>query len=860
MPLKSQEALLQSEEQYKEEVYRTFEKMSDTAGESVKEFKADICSGAYEDQASFMVYGEYSAATKRRRAIETLVQKLYKRPYFAHIEAMEESESESKHYYLSDCESLDSVVRIGKNSFLLPFKQDKNRPISGALFHCYQAKKGEPIPYMGNGEKFVLIPKLICDDEIDSRLLLNAVQLFPEPEIIQITADELLEKKLQDNRDNPTLRNIISTLQRKQFEIIEVNADKSFVVQGCAGSGKSQCLLHRLFFLRDSLSSEGWNHVLILTPTQLFQNYSADLIRRYQLSGVKNCSIADLYRSLLNAYDVRFKNRQYQFELSEEYLPDEYLHEVYDSAAIELIDSEIRKAINKYVQDGCTALGIDMPAQVTAVQVADIVKRLDEGIRAFDCRENSLQDDEQYAENRQKYEELQNQLESLQKRREKLLNEYDRIIHKSEQLDELLRAVDEAEQERAEWAIQREANRNTAIKKLTELEAEWNAGDDIRAPAKYSQQLFIVQDLLYGEHCKADEEYARFLDEYYEQAKAELQKVVKKQTPEKTISGYEKRKEDILKKADLLASEIKILTAQAEKYGEWICNRLGNNDEGEKSGRILRRTEMERARYFLTRIESAVFEREVWKALTPLKEKYHVQNLLVENLQDGHQRETRILYKSDALFYLKIYAYLYPEAELPDYRLICIDEGQDLHKADYDMLHCLYPNAVFNVFGDTAQVIHTECGIHDWKSDTGIERQFLLNCNYRNTAAIVDFCNQTFGSSMDYIGKVMHSQQPHKVADLVQLKIAMAKSGIVMIVKDRKALEQLCVSVGKPVSDFEYIDTKAARKTSNKIPCYSIFAAKGLEFSIVAVYAQGMTINQKVVACTRAMEELYYYE
>ena len=62
------------------------------------------------------------------------------------------------------------------------------------------------------------------------------------------------------------------------------------------------------------------------------------------------------------------------------------------------------------------------------------------------------------------------------------------------------------------------------------------------------------------------------------------------------------------------------------------------------------------------------------------------------------------------------------------------------------------------------------------------------------------------------------------------------------------------------MSDFEYLDTKAEAPGGRKIPCYSIFAAKGLEFQKVVVFPLNMTVNQKVVACTRAMEELYYYE
>lgn len=859
MAVNSQAVLFQTEEHHKETVYRRFDSMRRAAGISVDNAQAGVERGAYDDQEAFMMHGVLNDARRHWRETETLIQKLYKRPYFAHLEVRFEESNDSEHYFLSDCESLDQTVMISSNGALVPFKKDINRPISLALFHCYQIKRGDPIEYNAPGGTMTLIPQRICDDEIDNRKLIDAVQLFPEIDVLQITADELLEEKLQENRNNPALRNIIATLQRMQFEIIEANAEESFVVQGCAGSGKSQCLLHRLFFFRDTLSQEGWNHVLLLTPTQLFRNYSAELIRRYQLSGIENRSIADLYRILLNSYDVRFKNRQYQYELSEEYLPDEYLHEVYNSSAIAEIDSEISRAIRKYVEAGCVALGIDVPARITNTQISGLINRLDEEMKSFDERESVLQQDEEYAKNRKQYEKLQRRLDNLQKRKDRLQDEYGQLIEDSKQIEGLQQALDEAEQERAEWLAQREADRTTALQTLQELEHRWNNGNDIQMPARYAQQLCIVQDILWGERFRADEEYACFLDEYCNQTRNELQLITKNLTTERTTIRQEKRKETIAGNLQQLDADIISLTAEIEEYAEWLRNRSERN-EGEKSRRTLRRYEMERARYFLSRIESAVFEREVWNALTPLKEKYHIQTLQIEELKDGHQKETRILYKSDLLFYLKIYVALYPDAVLPDYRLICVDEGQDLHKADYDMLHWLYPKAVFNVFGDTDQVLHTACGIHDWQSDTGIRKMYTLNKNYRNTAAIVEFCNQTFKSSMEYIGKVRHLERPHKISDSMKMKTIVARDDMVVIVRDRNAFERFCVSVGKPVSNFEYLDTKAEAPTGKKIPCYSIFAAKGLEFRKVVVFPLNMTVNQKVVACTRAMEELYYYE
>lgn len=859
MTVSLQDILKRSEERYKEEVYRKFDAMRSYARDTVKSKKAYVNSGSYDDQETFMTYGELAGAVKSRHDIEALVQKLYRRPYFAHIEIREENEEINEHYYLSDCESLDQTVSIGSDGFLLPFKQDKERPISVALFHCYQDKKGEPISYQGNNETYVLLPQLICDDEIDNRKLIEAVQLFPVSEILQITADELLEEKLQENRNNPTLRNIISTLQRQQFEIIEADVEQNFVVQGCAGSGKSQCLLHRLFFLRDALSEDAWEHVLLLTPTQLFRNYSADLIRRYQLSDVSNCSISDLYQQLLNGYDDRFKNRQYVYELSEEYLPDEYLHEVYNPDTIKQIDTEILQAIHKYVSDGCTALGIDIPSHIMTKVVTELVRKLDQALQEFDEREAVLQEDMEYANKRMEYELLQKELETAQRKRTRILDDLNKIETERKLLNERLLVVNEADQERIEWHSQQQQRISSALIDLQTAKEKWDSGSDIQLPANYAQKLHMAWDILNGDQYKADEEYSQFLDEYFSQADAELKEITKKQTPEKTAERLEKRKGELTLNAQTAGDNIERLTAAIDEYVVWLRNRSTEMD-GEQSRRTLRRSEMERARYFLMRIESAVFEREVWNALAPIKQKYHIQTMQNETLKEGRQKESRILYKSDLLFYLKIYAYLYPDQALPDYRLICIDEGQDLHQADYDMLHHLYPRAVFNVFGDTDQVLHIACGIHDWRKESGIRTLYSLNKNYRNTAAIVDFCNRKFNAKMEYIGKVQRNQMPHVLKEIVEFKSVSLSKDIVIIVKDRRTLEGLCAAMGKPVSAFEYLDTKAEMQNGNKIPCYSIFAAKGLEFSNVLVCARGMTLNQKVVACTRAMEELYYYE
>ena len=165
------------------------------------------------------------------------------------------------------------------------------------------------------------------------------------------------------------------------------------------------------------------------------------------------------------------------------------------------------------------------------------------------------------------------------------------------------------------------------------------------------------------------------------------------------------------------------------------------------------------------------------------------------------------------------------------------------------------------MFGDTAQALHTNCGIQDWRAQTGIGQIYTLNDNYRNTADIVDFCNRKYGSRMQYCGQPGTARAPRVVGAREGRRIILQEKPVV-IVKNQQAFEELRERLAVPERELAYIDTKIAKVKvdERRIRCYSIFAAKGLEFQTVLVYDKGMTRNQKMVACTRAMQELAVWE
>ena len=865
------------EEQHKESIYRSFEKRQQQNTEAVHIAEQYYQSGQYEDQDAFMAASPLSAARSRKHRLDMEIKALYDRPYFAHVQVSEKGGSDSDHFYLSDSEWLDSeiIVSDDRSAAIIPFKRMSDRPLLERIRLLYTLPSRNDFTVTvqdhrrGTKSTTVFSPNLIRNVDVFRRELRSVEALLPEilegEEEEHIEADELLAQKLQENRADARLRNIISTLQRKQFSIIQADTELNFIVQGCAGSGKTQCLIHRLFFLRETLSEKGWDKVLLITPTQLFRNYSSELMRRYRLTDVANCSLADFYYLLLQSYDQRFRNRQYQFEMTEEYLPDRYLQRVYSPTQISQIESEIHNTVLKHVKEGCALAEIefDDTLPITIDFVNRVAQRLTEAIEEFDARERAFSDDPEYREHRDAINDLDKQIKSLQHRQSELLESRTKLSSAKELYDQLILDLNKAKAEEEEWErIIDNDEKEIVNEMLDQAEAAKTAtyGYALSLSAKrYAQALYRLLDMIVpaGERARYNQSYRELLHDITGECQQALNAFLKKQTPAGWLRNYELRCQANQKNLSDVEEDIELRQLYLDDHTAWLEE---HNVEDAQKQRQAHRAALEHARYYLSRIESSVFEQEVWNALAPLKKECNIETLSIEQLEDGHQRQTRILYKSDLLFYLKIYTSLHTTKSLHNYQMICIDEGQDMHAADYQLIREIYPNAVLNIFGDLEQVLHESCGISDWRRETNIDTVFIMNDNYRNNPAIVDFCNTQFESDMRYCGAIRDDQRPTIIENTMQLLEAIKHGIPTIVLRDKEVYDLLCDLVGDYSNRFEFIDTKCNAVPEGKVACYSIYAAKGLEFSKVLVFAEGMTRNQRIVACTRAMDELFYFE
>ena len=210
---------------------------------------------------------------------------------------------------------------------------------------------------------------------------------------------------------------------------------------------------------------------------------------------------------------------------------------------------------------------------------------------------------------------------------------------------------------------------------------------------------------------------------------------------------------------------------------------------------------------------------------------------------------------TDSILYSKVLAlFLYygPLNSSQQDTYLCVDEGQDISLLQYGlMLRINRNNVKLNVYGDINQQIPSGCNIEDW--DYLLKyiqaEKFVLNENYRNSEEIIQFYNQelsmsnlSFGLKTKEVEKISHETLIWKVLLNLILgnRTAIISNDYNLIPND---IKEFC-----SFNDLSVI---------NKANVLTVRQAKGLEYDTVFVYENGMDKNERYIAYTRALSELY---
>lgn len=89
--------------------------------------------------------------------------------------------------------------------------------------------------------------------------------------------DDVLQQVLSED-SNEKMKNIVNTIQQEQNKVIRNTEDKTLIVQGIAGSGKTSVALHRIAFLLYKIKNLSSNNVLIFSPNKVFSEYISNVL------------------------------------------------------------------------------------------------------------------------------------------------------------------------------------------------------------------------------------------------------------------------------------------------------------------------------------------------------------------------------------------------------------------------------------------------------------------------------------------------------------------------------------------------------------------------------------------------------
>lgn len=111
--------------------------------------------------------------------------------------------------------------------------------------------------------------------------------------------DPFLRDIIKNRKEESSVKDIIETIQEKQYEIITRPEKGNFVLQGCAGSGKTMVMLHRLSYLMYNNEDILPRDVLVITPSNSFNSFIDELAEILDLERVKTLTIYEYFLQVL---------------------------------------------------------------------------------------------------------------------------------------------------------------------------------------------------------------------------------------------------------------------------------------------------------------------------------------------------------------------------------------------------------------------------------------------------------------------------------------------------------------------------------------------------------------------------------
>ena len=216
-------------------------------------------------------------------------------------------------------------------------------------------------------EKIVLRREFrIVSSELKDYRNLIGTRLNTSDEFREGLTDSFLIDVFKARRSEREIRDIVLTIQTNQNKIVDANENNNIVVQGCAGSGKTMVMMHRLSRLQNWVHAFDPKEVLILTPNDQYKTYMKAVTEGLAITSIYQSTIENYYNELIA--EINKEMRVKTQILSEQDVKSELLKHLYSQDFIELFDKALksvlveRRRFISRISKMCAELSIAMPS------------------------------------------------------------------------------------------------------------------------------------------------------------------------------------------------------------------------------------------------------------------------------------------------------------------------------------------------------------------------------------------------------------------------------------------------------------------------------------------------------------------
>ena len=302
--------------------------------EKVKNAQAELAKMRSEDDHSATAYVrtlQLNALIKKAYADMDAYRHFFDEPYFARMDVQDDKEGYNA-YYIGKKGDLNLGIVDWRAPLARRYYQKSLRQFSineydyaVILRRALRTHAGKVVDFKN---EYLSVRDYLTKEEIAGR----------DEEIV---LDPYLREIISARKNEESVRDIIESIQEQQFDLITRPERESFILQGCAGSGKTMVLLHRLSYLMYNNESLSPRDILVITPSRSFNSFIDELAQVLELEKVRTVTLQDYYIQVLSKAGVDVADKIIEGKEN-----GDYLSYVYSSAFTKDVALALKKVFD----------------------------------------------------------------------------------------------------------------------------------------------------------------------------------------------------------------------------------------------------------------------------------------------------------------------------------------------------------------------------------------------------------------------------------------------------------------------------------------------------------------------------------